>query len=250
MRLTAIGLTLAAAWPAGAQVTQPPPTIQIQAEGRVRTPPDHVSINFEIRGEGGTADAATSMMVARRKAIEGGLAGVLGQAMEFQTGDLSLVPVHARGCDETNYGQKRLSSGDCAIVGYVASMSVTVETDAIKQAGTALGLVGRLEGSNVRLGGYTLFDDKAAKERATIAALANAHDKAEAMARAAGIKLGPVQRLQDTAFNDIVVTGDMVAVRAPAPPPPPPPPPPVKVDLSPRPIETMVRVSVVYLIDR
>ena len=170
--------------------------------------------------------------------------------MHFDTGDYQITQVKSRSCDEQPYGARRLSTGDCAVVGYVAILPVTVRTDAVREAGTAAGLAGRLGAVNTRMMGYMLKDVRAAQARATAVAITNAREKAQAIADASGLKLGPVVRVQDANIMQITANdlGRMpqISVAAPAPPPPPPP---VKIDLSPRPIETEVRINVAFAIE-
>ena len=73
MRFAAIGLALAAAATAApAQMAEPPHIILVTGDGRALTPPDQADLAFEIRGEGASADEASTMVAARMKDIRGG----------------------------------------------------------------------------------------------------------------------------------------------------------------------------------
>lgn len=153
--------------------------------------------------------------------------------------------VRGAGC-QRGYAQPRLSTGECAIIGYVASLSMALRTPAVKNAGTIVGLLGRLEATEPRLTGFTLADPGAAQRRAIAAALVDAHDRAEAIAVATGSRLGRLVNAS-TGVNyggDIVVSASRVSA------PPPPAVSPITVDLAPRPIESQTTVTVTYEIAR
>ena len=115
----------------------------------------------------------------------------------------------------------------------------------MKQAGTLVGLIGRLEGSEPRLTGFALADPGAAQRRAIAAALVDAKAKAQAIASGTGATLGRLIAASNSSYGEarfLRVQDD----GAPPPPPPPPAPPPIAVDVTPRPVETQAQVSVTY----
>ncbi|WP_420141701.1 SIMPL domain-containing protein [Sphingomonas sp.] len=239
-----------AAGAANAHAESITPQIQVAATGVSKTAPDTALIALTVRGEGATSDDAVRQLSQGSKAIRGALASVLGADMEFETAALSIAEVRPKACDDSRFGTRRLSTGECAIIGYIAQLPVTVRSNRIKDVGTAIGLASRLGASEVQLAGYALADPAAARRRAMQAAVAAARDQAQAIADSSGAKLGPLLRVVDNTFG-----GQAVIQRAPnmtpAPPPaPPPPPPPIPVDLSPQPISTTVQISVSYSIVR
>lgn len=224
-------------------------TIRVTGVGKVRTPPDVARLQYWVRGEGATPDAASAALAAKQKAILGGIVSLLGAGTEPTTGDVTIIEVRDRGCDDNRGygGQPRLSQGACAVIGHVATMQASVRTRAIEKAGTAAGLAARLGASDARLTGFELAAPADAQRRATAAAIADAKARAQAVASGAGERLGPLLSVSDqNGFSpaEIVVTG----ARAMAPPPPPPPPPPVEIDVKPAPIETQQQVFVTYAI--
>jgi hypothetical protein len=220
-----------------------PPHVTVGGSGQVFTPPDLATINYTVRGEGETSDAAVTQMVARRAKIDAGLAQF--KQVEIRASQVSVREVRGREC-QTNYGMQTLSTGACTIIGYVAELSVTVRTTVPKQAGTIVGLAGRQGASNPGLSGFTLSDPGAAQRRAIGAALDDARRKAEAIAAGAHVTLGRLIAVSNSAgYNEPEAQDGVREVRAP-PPPPPPPPPPIAVDLTPQPIETRASVTVSY----
>lgn len=222
----------------------PPPRITVSGAGSVRTPPDIATIDYSVRGEGASSDAAVGALVAKRKRIDAGLAAY-GVPVEVRTSRVTVNEVRGKDCQR--YGPPQLSVGECTILGYVADMAVTIRTPQVTKAGTIVGLIGRLEGSTPTISGFSLADPKLAQRRAIAAALADARDKAEAIAAGTASHLGKIafvnNQSQDFRANDIVVSGSRAAPPAP---PPPPPPPPIAVDLTPQPIETNAQVVVSY----
>jgi uncharacterized protein YggE len=231
---------------ARAQAPQPEQVIEVTGSATVRTAPDLALLTYWLRGEGTTADQAAAALVATQKAVEGGLAGLLGTAAEITTGAVTLVETRDRSCDDGR-GQPRLSQGACAPTGYMARLDSSVRTTNLDKAGTAVGLAGRLGARDARLTGHVLADPADAMKRATLAAIRDARARAEAAAAGAGVGLGPLLLLRDqTNAPDLVVTARRMD-NAPAPPPPPPPPP-IEISLKPKPIETRAQVVLRYAI--
>jgi uncharacterized protein YggE len=249
MRVSIVLSTLAAcAAPANAADQTTPPTITVIGVGEVKTDPDIANLVFSIRGEGSSADAATRGLVAKQKAIIDGLGAVGSGRMEVRTGEVRLDETRAAGCGDDDGDNPRLSTGKCAVTGYLASIRVTVRMASAKDAGTAAGLAARLGASNARASDFEILKPGDAARRAAAAALADAHSRAEAIAVAAGEKLGPVVKVIDEAATaslneDIVVAG----LRLPAPAMVMPP---VAVDIRPEPISTTTRLTVTYAIAR
>ncbi len=172
MRTLIVGTAALIAAPALAQ-TEPerPPNIQVQGTATVETIPDRAQISYSVRGEGKTADDASRSLAATQKAIRDGLGVLLGKATEMTTGDVVLNEVRGPQCDANPYARQRMSEGDCAVVGYVATIAGMVRTAAIDQAGTAVGLAARLGARDARIQRFELADPSTARGRATAAAI-------------------------------------------------------------------------------
>lgn len=235
---------VALAEPALADTTLPP-RIMVTGSGSVFTPPDLAVITYRVHGEGRTSDDAVGALVAKRKAVDAGTRGLVGEPATG--GEVSIQEVRSRDCTASNYGQPQLSTGACVIIGYVADLGLEIRTRNIARAATAAGLIGRLGGTDPRVASYQLADPRPAQRRAMAAALADAKVRAQAIADGAGVRLGPIQSVSDG--NRIETPEEIVVTAAAAPPPPPPPPPtPIAVDVTPRPIETEARANVVHQI--
>jgi uncharacterized protein len=225
------------------------PRIIVDGYGEVKTPPDLARISFTARGEGQTSDDAVRAMTAVEARIEASLHRI-DAAAEALTGDVQVTPVRSDDCKENDYSAPQLSTGPCAILGYVATQSVTVRTGAVKDAGTMVGLVSRGGGFEARINGFDLRDHRGAQQQATGAALNDAATKAAAIAAGSHVVLGPILSINTTPRQEgaaIMVTGSRIPVaemdmNAP------PPPPPVVVKLNPQPITTTASVTVTYAI--
>lgn len=251
MRRSAFPVLFMLGFPAWAQA---PSTSQIlvSAVGTVKSPPDMVTVGFTLRGEGETSDAAVTELRNGATKMSAGLFGLLGKATDYHSSNFSIAQVRSKDCDANNYGQQRLSTGPCAIIGYVATMPVTVDTPRVADAGTLTGLISRLGGADAAIRNFWLRDESVARRRAMQVALDNGHDQARLIAEGSGATLGPILRVQDANYQELSL--DMASAQTasapPAPPPPPPPPPPVRVDMAPEPIQTTVRLMIAYGIGR
>lgn len=245
--LLAIAAVSAPSASADAQAPEPDRrTVQVTGNGMVETPPGIATITFTVVGEGRTADEATAALAAKHKAIVEALAGLLGDRTRITAGSVAAAIATGPACQR--YGPAQMSSGDCAVTGYLATLNGEVRTSTVAKAGTAAGLAARLGARSAAIAGFALPDEAEARRRATVAAIADARARAAALAQGLGQRLGPVMRISDqegrAPSGDIVVTG-----AAPAPPPPPPPPPPIPIDITPRLIETRAQVYVTFALE-
>lgn len=211
---------------ASAQVDQRA-VIQVAGVGRVSTPADLAQISYRVSGEGSTADAASAALAAKQKAVRQGLLAVLGRDAEVTSGDVTVSETRGAQCNDAGYGygsRLRLSEGDCAVTGFVATSSGRVRTGAVTKAGTAVGMATRMGAGQARIETFALRDPAAARQRATAAALRDARERAAALASGAGVPLGALIQVNDGSapFNEMT---PFVATPVAAPPPPPPPPP-------------------------
>jgi uncharacterized protein YggE len=242
----AIGMALATAAPAA-----DPPRIVVNGYGNVKTPPNVATITYDVVGEGKSSDEALKALVAIAARVEQRLL-TLDPDIQPKSSTLSVVGVRGTDCKTNDYDEDdhpKLSSGVCAIAGYVAKQGYSAKTQRIADVGTMVGLAGRNGAKRPEINSFDIADTKAAKNRAIAAALADARSKAEAVAQGSGVGLGAMVAVQlDGASNRdldeaIVVTGSRLVrpeIDAPAP---------ITVKMSPRPIDTSASVTVTYSIE-
>lgn len=233
---------------AGFKLVPVPARIQVTGYGEVKYMPDIATITYTVRGEGATSDDAVRAMTASAARIEAAL-GAIDRAAEPRTSDVNIAQVKSDDCKEQQYGRPQLSTGACAIEGYVATQSVTLRTSAVNDSGTMVGVVGRAGGQNPRIESFTVRDSRPQQQQAIAAALVDAASKATAMATASHVRLGLILSIDSGPRNDaqeVVVSGRRLPVAG----APPPPPPPVPVKLTPELLTTNSYVTVTYEIDQ
>lgn len=249
MKRLLLTLCLVPATPALAQ-TPDLPRILISATGTVKTQPDRATIGFTVRGEGTSSDEAMSKVRDTNAAIRSGIASLAGEDAELRSSELSIDEVRPKECDANDYGRKRLSTGPCAVIGYVATMPVTLNTSRVPNAGTLVGLISRLGGVDAQINSFSLKNDAEPRSAAMQVALRNAHEQAQLIAQGSGSRLGPLVRVQDSDYREETMDMPKMAHGDISPPPPavivtaarsP-----VQLTLTPAPIETTVRIMVAY----
>lgn len=255
MRTTSlIVITILAGLATAAGAQEPgdrPATIVVMGVGEIRTPPDIATLSFSVRGEGPASDAATQAMVDKQRNVLAGLRDLTHGAIEVRTGNVELNAARAGDCPIGRYGGgSNLSTGACAIIGYVATLQTTIRMKDIRLIGTATALAGQRGADNASITNFGLAADADARRAATAAALEDARRQAETIAAGAHEHLGKLlsvrdQQAFDASPEEITVTGNRVSA-----PPPPPPPPPPEVTLTPAPIATSARLTVVYAIEQ
>lgn len=256
MLFRVLGLVLAAVpLPAAAQSLREalPQGIVVQGKASVKTAPDMAVLSIKLRGDGATADAASSALAAAQKAVIGGIAS-LDPAASYRTGEVSMREVRKGDCASTgdvdlgmvllDDGEKAKDKGPCRVVGHVAAIEATVEMRAVDKAGTAIGLASRLGATSASLSEFGLRDPAAARRGATAAAITDARNRAEALAAASGAKLGPVVSILDGNGRDMAMMeiaeprglmAPMLKIEQP-----------VEIEVSPRPVETSAEILIVY----
>jgi uncharacterized protein YggE len=93
------------------------------------------------------------------------------------------------------------SQGSQTIAGYRASEQLLLKWHSVDTVGKALDALVHEGGATQVSVSFGLADPKAARAEARTLTIADAHSRAQAMAGAAGVKLGPVVRVSDLAFS-------------------------------------------------
>ncbi len=268
-------LLVLAALPAPALAQVPldtkPATIVVTASGSVETAPDMATLTLTIRGEGKTPDAATSKLAAKQKAVIAGLRALDGK-IDIRTGSISISEARSGDCDnrrgytgDPESEADALSSaaadlsdmaedtgrkpqrGPCVVIGRVAEIETTIIMRSVKDAGTAVGLAGRLGAREAKVENFGLHDEADASNRATAQAIASARAQAQTIAVASGAKLGPLVSVVDGSDRGapMLMMYDVMQSAAPAVAPPP-----IVVDIAPKPVETNARLIVTFAIEK
>lgn len=182
---TALALPLAAPAMADGDASR---FITVTGTGTTQAAPDMATLMIGVTTQGATAAEA---LAANSKATEAVIARLTASgvaARDMQTSNLSINP------NWTGY-----DSATPTISGYVASNMLTIRIRALDTTGAVLDAA-VADGANT-LNGMTfgLADPEPALDEARRDAVADARAKAELLAAAAGVKLGPVLSISDSA---------------------------------------------------
>jgi len=240
---------LTAAFWAAAQFAQPVETqasrIVVQGSGSVKTPPNIANLSYDVRGDGATSDKALAAMVAVNAAVEGALRSI-DPNIDIHSDSVRIQAVRPKGCEERDYedAPAHLSTGECAITGYVAVQDHDARTARVADAGTLVGLAGQKGAYNPKIESFGLVDETAAKRAAIAKAMADAEAKADAVAAGTGARRGAIVSVSlDNARDQamaVVVTGSRLYAPAAERDEP------IAVSINPTPVETTAQVTVAY----
>ena len=189
--LTALALILCApSLPAVAQTTPPAmqaATLTVNGTGEVSAAPDMARISIGVLAQAPTAAEAVRAMSADMETVMASLTAAGVAADDIQTSGLRVDVQQAY--DEPTQTTR--------VTGYLAVTDVQVRVLDLATLGQTLDAVVQ-EGAN-QMNGLTfdLQDRKPALDEARSAAVADARDKAELYAGAAGVNLGPIRSLTE-----------------------------------------------------
>lgn len=192
--LTAIALLLGGILLAGAPAVgeeEPHPFIQVSGEGSVEVEPDEALVRIGVESEAPTAQEAqretNRIAAAILEAIED--LGVDSQAV--QTSQLRLLPVYEQ--SPPARGEPRRPR----VVAYRATNTVSVRLVDLTRIGPVVDAAIGAEANRIEGLDLGLRDDTEARRRALTAAVEDARRKAETIATALGVGLGPVLEVSD-----------------------------------------------------
>lgn len=191
MLLAAGGGALA---PAGAAQETPSRQIVVTGTGEVATAPDRVTVSAGVETEAATAQEAMERNSTAMRAVMDALAAAAVPDRNVQTSTLGLDPVWRELPPEPRPGPVPQAP---EISGYVARNLVTVTLDDPGALGSVVDAL-VAAGANRMYGVvFSREDRQALEDRAREQAVANARAKAEVLARAAGVTLGPLLTLTE-----------------------------------------------------
>lgn len=161
------------------------PTITAQGVGTVSGSPDTMTIVIGVQTRGDTARAALDTNNERATALLEVLKGAGVAPADLRTSQLSINPT---------YDQQGVR-----ITGYEVANQVTATVRDIAAAGGLLDAAGQAAGDAVRVQhlGFSIDDDSEPRARARADAVRQAQAQAQQLAEAAGVALGPVQRITE-----------------------------------------------------
>jgi uncharacterized protein YggE len=163
-----------------ADTTPAPRTITVTGNGKVTVVPDRAAFGFSAQTRADTAQAALAKNAALANAIVAALENAGIAAADIQTQQVSLDP--------------QLNQSGTDVIGYNASTTVSVQTTIAKAGAIVDAAVGA--GANGVSGPSLSRSDQDAQYREALKqAVADAKDKAQALAAAGGLNLGAVRAI-------------------------------------------------------
>ncbi len=155
----------------------PEETVTVQASASVYTVPDKARITFEVTKEGSQADSVQSEASQTAAAVTDAIEGSGVEEKSIQTSSYSLGPKY----NDSN-----------KLIGYTATVSITVRDLDISEAGRLIGTATGAGATGVDSVQYFCSDYDDRYEEALAKAVAAAAKKADVLAHAAGRKPGDV----------------------------------------------------------
>lgn len=174
------GRWLAAGPAEAAQAAGGERVIQASGEGVVRVRPDQATVSIGVETQAATAGQAQAENARRAQAVSERLLGLGLGREDLQTAWVGLSPVY-------EYG-----GGASRLVGYRALNQLRVRLADPSQVGRVLDAAVAAGANQVQGVAFGLRDEAAARREALSKAVEDARARAEAMATAAGVRLGEV----------------------------------------------------------
>ena len=158
--------------------------ITVTGKGTVTGTPDTLTVSLSATATGKTIDDALAKANKTQNAVVFALKNSGVDAKDIQTSSMSIQP---------NYTNKGLPSG------YVVYEGITVKIRGLSKAGSILSSAVAAGGDNVRVDNvYVAIDDTdPLKGQARASAVADAKQRADQYAAAAGVKVGAVQSITE-----------------------------------------------------
>jgi uncharacterized protein YggE len=165
-----------------ADTTPAPKTITVSGDGTVTTVPDRASFSFTVEGRAQTAAAAIAASSDAARSVAAAVRSAGAAPADIQTSQVSLSP--------------QTTQDGTTIIGYVASNTISVSS-AIGKAGSIVDAAVHAGADGVSGPSLSRSDTTSLYKDALRDAVADAKDKASALAAAAGLTLGGVQSIQE-----------------------------------------------------
>jgi uncharacterized protein YggE len=192
--LAAALLITAPAGAIAARVLPPPPpppaaqnhpaarTIEVTGNGEAHVAPDIAFLNLAIETHAATAQESAGQNAALAQKVVEALTKKLGGKGKVWTGGYSLYPEY----NEPKPNEKPV------VTGYRAENSITVRTGEIGMLGALIDTAIGAGANRINYLNFTLRDESQARSQAIALAAKDAQAQAESLAKALGVKLGPI----------------------------------------------------------
>jgi uncharacterized protein len=182
--LVACALSLAATFAsaASAEPAAPPRTITVQASGQVEAIPDVAHVRSGVVTEAETAHAALARNSATMKKLIDGLKAAGIEAKDIQTSAIRVEPRYT----------KARNARPAIIAGYRVSNQIELTARDLDRLGEVLDRLAGMGANEMNGLSFAVSEAETLKDKARVAAVANARRRAELIAKAAGAEVGDV----------------------------------------------------------
>ena len=164
--------------------------ILVSGEGRVEVAPDLAVITLGVSKEAEEAGEAMALVSEDMFAVVQELRAVGIADKDLQTQQISLQPVWSNGGSYNSSGERR-------ITGFLAANTVNLRVRDLDQLGEVLDRVLRAGANQFQGLRFDVADHALLQDQMRASAVADARHKAEQLAAAAGVTLGPVRTITD-----------------------------------------------------
>jgi uncharacterized protein YggE len=164
-------------------------TITISGQGEAKAAPDEAMLSAGVTTNAHTAAAALAANTRAMNAVFGTLRKAGIQDKDMQTSGFSVQPQYS-----TDKGPQR-------ITGYEVSNNVSVTVENLSSLGATLDALVSSGANNIGDIAFGFRDPKALMQKARAAAVADAISRAQIIAKAAGVTLGPIASINENGGN-------------------------------------------------
>jgi len=171
-------------------------TIAIDGEGKITAIPDIAEISLGIETQKLKVVDAQKENTEKMNKIISQLKGMGIEAKDITTTNYSIYPRY-------DWLENRQ-----VLQGYIVSQSVTVKIRNLDKVGDIVDQAGQLGANQVGSLNFTIDEPEALKQQAREKALQNAKEKAEALAKVAGVKLGKLVSFTESGNGSVPVYRD------------------------------------------
>jgi uncharacterized protein len=169
------------------------PHIETTGQWHVEVPADLALLDFGVVTRAPTAEVAARQNRERMDAVLTAVRKAAGLSAQIRTGNYSLRP---------EYSSQR-DGAPPRVTGYAATNVVQLRTSELQRVGQVIDVAITAGANQVQRLSFTLADQAAAHRDALREAVLRARAKAEAIAAAAGVKLGTVRSVVEQDAGDV-----------------------------------------------
>ncbi|CAM3127090.1 SIMPL domain-containing protein [Paracoccus nototheniae] len=163
-----------------------PSRLTVTGDGQSRTAPDMASVQLGVTTQADSAAEAMSLNSDQQRAVIDALTGAGIDEAQIQTLGLNLNPL-------MQYGENQAPT----VTGYQATNMVTVRVADLARLGEVLDAIVGAGANEINGITFTREDGASSQDDARRDAVTDARRKAELLAEAAGVDLGPILTLRD-----------------------------------------------------